>query len=153
MRDTSLLEIDLTALDRNYRRIQRLVGPDCRVCAVLNADGYGLGAVPMARRLDRGKCDLIAICNPSEALELWQAGISANLLVMRPVRAIEEVIPLLGPLETGQVHLTLHDAAQWSVIVAIARRLQEPLRVHLDLDTGMSRGGCDLSEASTDESI
>ena len=42
-------EIDLEALAANYRSIQNIIGPDVRVIASVKADGYGLGAVEMAR--------------------------------------------------------------------------------------------------------
>ncbi|MCZ6835116.1 MAG: alanine racemase, partial [Planctomycetota bacterium] len=140
MRDTSLIEIDLAALDRNYRRIDHLVGRDCRICAVLKADAYGLGAIPIAKRLERGGCGMFALSNPSEAEELWRAGIASDLLVLRPVRVIQDVEAVVEPLSKGQIQLTLHDTAQLPILEKIAIRLEGPLRVHLDLDTGMSRG-------------
>ncbi|HEY9053694.1 MAG TPA: alanine racemase, partial [Rectinemataceae bacterium] len=73
--------IDLAALEGNLARIKALAHP-AKVCAVVKADAYGHGAVPIARRLSEAGADFLAVAFLEEALELRRAGISMPILVL-----------------------------------------------------------------------
>ncbi len=129
-------EIDLGALLRNYSRL-REQAQDRRVIAVVKANAYGHGAVPVSRSLERAGCDALAVVTLEEARELRQAAIRAPILL------------LAGPLTPGhadellalQVVPTLMCAAHLEAVAAAAQRAGVRASVHLKLDTGMGRLG------------
>lgn len=130
-------EIDLGALTRNYEYLVRERLPSgTGVLAVLKADAYGHGAVPIARRLIELGVAMIGVGDSTEALELRRAGIEAPLLV-------------LGAIVPGEMErLVLHDVAtcihsqqRAALLSDVARALGRPARVHLKVDTGMGRLG------------
>src|SRR4029453_7256282 len=81
--------IDLDALARNLAEIRRLVGASVRICAVVKADAYGHGAVPVSRALVAAGVDHLAVACLDEALELRGAGISSPILVFGGIAAAE----------------------------------------------------------------
>jgi alanine racemase len=152
---TSVIEVDLTALERNLAIIRGVLssgldddgvaGSSPAVCAVLKADGYGLGAVRLAKRLTAPKStravEMIAVYTPDEARELIDAAITAPILVLMPISGFDRHDPLYHALSKGQIHLTVHDRDNLEAIAKTAEHLGAVLPVHLKIDTGMSRGG------------
>lgn len=138
------LTVDLDALAHNYRvLVAEAAGAE--VAPVCKADGYGLGAVPVARRLwaEGARSFFVARLAEGEALR-------AGLGVERPA-----TLYVLDGLAAGagrrllEADLTpvLCSVPQASEAVAFARALGRPLSVALNLDTGMSRQGIGLDEA------
>ncbi len=134
-------EINLAALRHNLAQVQNHLVPDQEVLAVVKADAYGHGAVPVARALRDCGVGLFAVALLEEALELRQAGIDEPLLV-------------LGGLYPGQEEAILeHGLRPCLFDLAAARRLDRLARtrkmrcpVHVKIDTGMSRVGFRLEE-------
>jgi alanine racemase len=136
-------EIDLDAIRANVRSLRALVAP-ATVCAVVKADGYGHGAVPVARAaLDAGAAWL-AVALVEEGVELRDAGIDAPILVLsEPVpEAASEVI---GQRLTPVVYTA--GGIDALAKAAIAAGSSEPIGVHLKIDTGMHRVGCAPDDA------
>lgn len=112
-----------------------------RVVAVVKADGYGHGAVAAARAFLRGGAALLGVSSLAEALELRAAGLDAPVIV-------------LGGLFAGEAAEAVgHDvaAAAWTretvdALAAAARATGRPARVHVKLDTGMTRLGLDVGD-------
>ena len=129
-------EIDLDALEHNLRQAQRCCLPQQRVLAVVKADAYGHGALPVTRRLLAAGVADFAVATLDEALELRRGGITAALMVLGGCYPGQEsafikysLLPvLLDP-----------DAALR--LAAEAERQQTVLPVHLKVDTGMGRVG------------
>jgi len=138
------IEIDLGAVGRNASVIRRTIGPSIGLCAVVKADAYGMGAVRMARALSKGDVTMLAVYSLDQARELVQAGVSTQILVLSPVRAIERDDRVYWAASRGLVHLTIHDAENLRAIMGIAEGLGINLPVHLDLDTGLGRGGASI---------
>ena len=84
----------------------------------------------------------MAVFAPSEAAMLLDAGIRTPILVLQPVLDLIELKSLQPWLGTGQVHLTLHDLNQLNRLSRSPLAFGQALPVHLEIDTGMSRGGC-----------
>src|SRR3982751_979621 len=82
-------EVDLGAFDRNLDVLRRLLPSDARLVAVLKADGYGHGAVELARRCAPDRVAMIAVALLEEAVELRRAGIELPLLVLGPLRDLQ----------------------------------------------------------------
>lgn len=146
MGDTSIIEIDLAALDHNLRQLRSLVGASCGICPVLKADAYGFGMLRIARRLERSGCECMAVFAPSEGAMLLDAGIRTPVLVLKPVHNLAELESCLPWLSTGWVHLTLHSRDQLDRFAGLGVDFAQALPVHLEIDTGMSRGGCGPQE-------
>jgi alanine racemase len=134
--------IDLGAVERNCATLRGLLG-DTALCAVVKADGYGHGAVPCARAALAGGATWLAVVTADEAAALRSEGVDARLLVM-------------GALTEGDLDTALASGADvvcWRPAFAqvIARRAEAagvPARLHVKLDTGMSRLGTpDVNEA------
>ena len=127
-------EIDLGAFERNVDAIARSLPDGSRLIAVLKANGYGHGAVELARRCAPDRVAMIAVALLEEALELRRAGIALPLFV-------------LGPLTREQILVALDENIIFGVIgpeeledvCAIAR--ERDVAIHLKLDSGMGRMG------------
>ncbi len=141
---TAWLEIDLDAIVANLRAIQRAVGAGTHVDGVVKADAYGHGLVPVARALDAAGVHGLAVATLDEAFALRDAGVRARVLVLYPVP------PSLAPaaaeramtLTTGSV---AHATDLLAALAARARR-ERPLRLQVEIETGLGRGGIDPDE-------
>jgi alanine racemase len=129
-------EIDLEALARNCGWLRdRAAGR--RLIAVVKANAYGHGAVPVSRALVRAGCDALAVVTLEEARELREARISAPLLLLTGPLTPEQGDELLAL----RVVPTLTQSEQLEVMQSAAQRAGVRAPVHLKLDTGMGRLG------------
>jgi len=129
-------EIDLGALEHNYRALRAMLPPGCRYLGVVKANAYGHGAVEISRRLEDLGCDYLAVACLDEALELRRAGIGLPILILGwtdPAWAEE--------LVRHRLTQTVFDPAMARALSDAAVQLGEPITVHLKADTGMSRLG------------
>ncbi|MFO0826916.1 MAG: alanine racemase [Phycisphaerales bacterium] len=151
--EPSVLEVNLSAIDHNVLAVRRLVGADCRLCPIVKADAYGLGAARVARRLATSGADMVAVYSLPQAAELGAAtavaaGLPIPTLVLMPVSEIRRGDETARMLVSGRLHLTVHDAAQLAAIEAIADDFATRVPVHIEVDTGMSRGGARPEDAA-----
>jgi alanine racemase len=126
--------IDLTRLAANFRVIEARTGRP--LMPVVKADAYGHGAARVARLFESLGAPLLSVAFLEEGVSLRRAGIRAPILVMAgvgPEEAREATDLRLTPVVATE--RTLAGA------LAVARLRSEPLRVHLKIDTGMSRLG------------
>lgn len=129
--------IDLDAYATNVTTMRQAIGPGTRLCTVVKANGYGHGAIPVAKVAVECGVDYLAVATVDEGVELREAGIDAPLLVMGPINASE--------IETALHHamtLVIVDPAFAAAVNGSAARLGRRARVHLKIDTGMRRFGC-----------
>lgn len=145
---TSRLEIDLGAIERNFARVARIVGPGpdrtiggAGVCAVLKQDAYGMGAARIAKRLAVAGAKMFAVYNLDEARSLFESVADAPLLVLMPVAGVDRTDPLYRAAANGRLHLVIHDLDQLIAVSELAGRVGVSIPVHVQLDTGLSRGG------------
>lgn len=143
MAERAVARVDLGAVERNCARLRSELPPDGRLCAVVKADGYGHGAAECARAALRGGAGWLAVATAEEAVELREAGLDARLLVMGALTAAE-----LGAAVAARA-----DVVAWTrELVDAAAALgapDEPVDVHVKLDTGMGRlGTADPDEAA-----
>ena len=144
----SNVQIDLGAIDRNCTVIRDHIGNHCNICAVVKADGYGLGAVRVASHLAQ-TAKMLAVYNPDEAGELLAAGIMTPILILAPVHSVDRFHPIYRGLASGSVHLVVHGKEHLESLLTLANRYGVTLNVQVKIDTGLHRGGCELSEATT----
>ena len=149
------VEVDLDAIRGNVatalgelRRVADAVrsGEAPALMAVVKADGYGHGAVPVARAAVAGGASWLGVARAGEALRLRAAGLGEPILLLGhapPDRLVE--------LVAAEVSLTAWSTEQLAAIggaaQATGRPPAGPARVHLKVDTGMNRIGCRPEEA------
>ncbi|CAN5765496.1 alanine racemase [soil metagenome] len=137
-------DVDLGAVTANVEALRALVGPSL-FCAVVKADGYGHGAVPVARAALAGGADLLGVALVAEGTELREAGLSAPVLVLSQASPDE-----LDQLVAADLEATAYTAAGVQGLAAAAlradRRGDRAVRVHLKVDTGMHRVGAQPHE-------
>lgn len=149
MRANSSLFIDLAALDRNTRALRRAIGPGCCLCAVVKADAYGLGAARIARQLEESGAGMLAVYSISQAETIAQAGVTLPQLVLMPERDLEVGSDAHRMLLAGRLALTVHGSSHAREVAELAERLGGvTIPVHLEIDTGMSRGGAAAEDAA-----
>ena len=134
-----VVEIDLKALVRNYRKIAAHVKP-AKVLCVLKANAYGLGVGPYAEALAKAGCRDFGVAEPFEALELL--GVLRRGRCAADVQILSSILPdEIAPMVKAGVILPVTDLATAKLISAAACRAKTTARVHFKLDTGMGRLG------------
>ena len=132
----SELRIDLTAIRDNVAVLVDRAASGAQVMAVVKADGYGHGLVPSARAVLAGGAAWLGVAFLEEALALRAAGIDAPVLAW--LFAPQED---LAPAVAAGVDLGVYDESELAAVVAAAAATGRTARVHLKVDTGLSRGG------------
>jgi alanine racemase len=135
------LEIDLDALAGNLRAIRGLLPRGVRLAAVIKADGYGHGLEVVARTFVAAGADLLCVASLDEALRLRGAGLEAPLLVLytAPPQSVSTAV-------AARIELVAAEAAALRETLAVWRssprpRGGPPLRLHLEVETGLGRAG------------
>ncbi|MFE6888815.1 alanine racemase [Streptomyces sp. NPDC057694] len=129
-------EIDLAALKANVRSL-RAHAPGAAFMAVVKADAYGHGMLPVARAAKEAGAEWIGTATPEEALALRAAGIGGRIMCWLWVPG--------GPWRAGiEADLDMSVGGLWALreVTAAARELGRTARVQLKADTGLGRGGC-----------
>lgn len=129
-------EIQLANLAHNMGEVRRLTRPTAKVCAVIKADGYGHGAVAIGQTLLDAGADYFAVATLSEAIQLRSTFLNTPILVLgyTPEDMADQVI------SHGLIQ-TLWDFQQAQGFERAAQQAGTKVRVHLKIDTGMSRVG------------
>jgi len=135
-------EIDLSAVRHNVRFLKSVIGKHVEVMAVVKADAYGHGAVPIAYAALGAGCTMLGVGDSGEALELRERGIVAPVVILGAI--IEEEIPRV--VENG-IQVTVHSKDLLAPLEEESARQGRRLDVHLKLDTGMRRLGISPSGA------
>ncbi len=147
MTATSCLEIDLSRLEANYHAITQTLDSASSICAVVKANGYGLGAVAVARRLANAGAAMLAVYDTKQAAELVNAGINTTYLVLMPVFELSRTDALYRTAVGGNLHLTVHTKQQVDAVEQIGQTFGTPMPIHIEVDTGMSRCGMSITDA------
>lgn len=129
--------IDLYAFRYNYFLAKRLAAP-ARAWAVVKANGYGHGAVALARALP--EADGFGVACLEEALELREAGVELPILLLG---GCFEAVELTKAVHF-KLQLVIHSLEQLTMLEAA--KIKEPLMLWLKLDTGMHRLGLDAAQ-------
>ena len=142
-----VVEIDLKALVRNYRKIAAHVKP-AKVLCVLKANAYGLGVADYAKALASAGCTMFGVAEPYEALELLRvlaparSSVNSRKTGAAEVQMLSSVLPdEVEPMVKAGVILPVIDVATAKLISAAAVKAKVVAKVHFKLDTGMGRLG------------
>lgn len=130
------VEVDLDAIAHNVQLARKRLGPRRQLMAVVKADGYGHGAVPVSKTALANGADQLAVSTVGEGIELREAGIEAPILLLSqpPMRAIPYLLSydIMPTVTTSDFALALGEEADLHGMVA---------KYHLAVDTGMNRIG------------
>lgn len=130
-------EIDLDAMTYNLEHIKKNLAPGTQVIAVLKADGYGHGAVPLARRIQKDpEIWGIAVATVEEGEELRNAGITKPILILG--YTYQEDYQKIANLDFRPAVFKLSMAKELS---KAALEAGKTLKIHIKIDTGMTRIG------------
>lgn len=130
-------EIDLDAMTYNLEHIKKNLAPGTQVIAVLKADGYGHGAVPLARRIQKDpEIWGIAVATVEEGEELRNAGITKPILILG--YTYQEDYQKIAKLDFRPAVFKLSMAKELS---KAALEAGKTLKIHIKIDTGMTRIG------------
>jgi alanine racemase len=129
------VEISLSRLRRNFQRIQELAGAR-KVMAVIKADAYGHGAVPVAKCLAECGVDWFGVATVEEALEIRGAGIQQPILLLGGLY-------MSDPAHLIEYRLTpsISSTMRLDTYAECARRYGWPIEFHLKVDSGLGRLG------------
>ncbi len=141
-------EIDLDALAHNYQVLQGRMGSGSRFLGVVKADAYGHGAVEVSRTLENLGAGYLAVSNLDEALELRHGGIGLPVLQLGVTPADQTALAL-----SCRVAQAVWSESAAQAFSAEARKAGRKLKVHIKLDTGMSRLGFPCGEDGFERSL
>ena len=134
----TILEVNLNAVVENLNYYRSFLKPETKMVCMIKADGYGAGAVEIARTLQDHRVDYLAVAVADEGVTLRKAGITANIMIMNPeMTAFKTMFDY--DLEPEVYSFRLLDA----LIKAARKEAITGWPVHIKLDTGMHRLGFD----------
>lgn len=135
-------DVNLSQLKRNVDIIRSKLKPGTKFLAVVKGDAYGHGLVPMARALEKFKCDALGVVRLTEALALRHGGIKLPILMLAPImpRQVRWVIEydITPMVDNERIVNSLERSA-----VGINKKID----VHLKINTGLNRYGIMPDEA------
>lgn len=130
------VEIDLAALRHNFQEIQRTVGADCEVMAVVKANAYGHGVSHVAPVLADAGANLFGVALVEESVELRRLGVKQPIVILGSVFPGQETEVL-----KHQLTPVLYDLTCARQLDRAAREAGRTIDYHLKVDTGMGRLG------------
>jgi alanine racemase len=136
------VEVNEAALEANARSLCRSLAPGSALMAVVKADGYGHGAVPVARAAAAGGAHCFGVATLQEGVELRQAGLQQPVLVLGNLTHPDELRACLH----WQLMPTLSGMREALLCQNLAAGSGRAMAVHLKLDTGMARLGAPWQE-------
>ena len=134
----TILEVNLNAVVDNLNYFRSFLKPETKMVCMIKADGYGAGAVEIAKTLQDQRVDYLAVAVADEGVSLRKAGITANIMIMNPeMTAFKTMFDY--DLEPEVYSFRLMDA----LIKAARKEGITGWPVHIKFDTGMHRLGFD----------
>lgn len=138
----SWVEIDLNVIEKNYLEYKKQLKSNQFLCAVVKADAYGHGAVPVSKKLQQAGCNFFAVATVDEAIELRKSGITGEILVLgyTPIERINEILE--------------YDIIQTLIDEEYAKALPDiHIKAQFAIDTGMNRIGLNADNPDECEQI
>jgi alanine racemase len=131
--------IDLSAISHNIRALRSIAAP-AKLMAVVKADAYGHGLLPVARTALAAGADWLGTAHVSEALQLRAAGVDAPVLAWLHTPSTDFSAAVAQGIDLG--------CSGWELehIAAAARAHERPARIHLKIDTGLARNGSSITD-------
>jgi alanine racemase len=134
-------EIDLSALRHNFRTVNKLVGQQTTVCAVIKADAYGHGIESVAQALQREGAEWMGVTSTDEGVQVRDAGVNARILLMTGFWHGEE-----DDVVARKLTPSVWDPWQLEALQKTAAKHNTKAAFHLKVDTGMTRFGVGVTD-------
>lgn len=135
-RHETVMEVDLGAIADNFNYFRSLLKPSTGLVAMVKADGYGIGALELAKAMQSQGASFLAVAVIDEGAELRRAGITMPIIVMNPIGTNYKA------LFDNRLEPSVFSIRELSLLLKNAQRLGiEQYPVHIKLDTGMHRLG------------
>ena len=139
-------EIDLDAAENNFNVIRSQLKKETKLCCVIKADGYGHGALSLAKLYEKIGADYFAVSNIEEALQLRQNGIKLPVMILGFTNP--ECAKLLADNDIEQSVFSLEYAKELN---KFAEESDVKIKIHLKLDSGMGRIGFCCKHGESDK--
>jgi len=138
----SWVEIDLDNFISNLREVRRLVGPSVKIMQVVKADAYGHGAIEISHAALKEGVSYLGVANADEGVQLRVGGIEAPIIILGPSTLSE-----IDAIIKYNLIPSVSDFFFASHLEAECARKGKHLPVHIEIDTGMGRGGTSHEES------
>ncbi len=136
----TVAEIDLRCLEFNYRQLLKRVPKGVKLLAVVKADAYGHGAVPISLKLEKLGVEYLGVALPEEGVELRKGGVKTPILVLGGIYGRE-----LDPFLRFNLTPVIFRKDSLVLLSKEAEKRKKKIKVHLKVDTGMRRLGVPLN--------
>ncbi len=139
-------EVNLNAITQNINNVRSILNSNTKILAVVKADAYGHGADEVALALVKTNVDYFGVATIEEAMDLRKIGIKTPILILGAIynENIEEIIE-------NDITSTVFDYKTAKSISSVAIKLGKKAKIHIKIDTGMTRIGFDVNKNSIDE--
>lgn len=135
-------EIDLNALEYNFKQVKAHILPDTRVLVCVKSDAYGHGIVPVSKKLVSLGVDYLGVASIDEGMALRKAGINLPILVLGMVLPSD-----IEPIFKYNLTQTVCTEELARALNKMAQRYKKIANIHIKIDTGMGRLGVLCSDA------
>lgn len=136
MKNRTWAEINLDALAHNMKEIRRITSPTAKIMAVVKADAYGHGVVQTTKTLIENGADYLGVACVDEAKQLRRAGIQLPILILGATSEVNSI-----DLVEYSLMPTVFSAEFAKTLSQTAQKLNKTIKIHIKLDSGMSRIG------------
>ena len=140
-------DINLDAIRYNIKTVQALNPADRKTLLVIKADAYGHGSVTLAKEMD-DLADYFAVATMDEAVELRNAGIVKPILILGYTDESEYEAAV-----KNDITLAIYDAEEGELLSETAFKIGKKAKVHIKVDSGMSRIGFQCAESDVEEAV
>ena len=140
-------DIDLDAIRYNIETVQKLNSPEKKTLLVIKADAYGHGAVALAREFN-DLADYYAVATVEEAVELRQNNIEKPILILGYTDESEYEVVIENDITTA-----MYDYERAEILSDMALEKGKKAKVHIKVDSGMSRIGFQCDDEGVDEAL
>ncbi len=136
IKSTTWAEINLDNIGYNLQNIKNKLKEDIKICCVVKANAYGCGSVEVSKYLQNKNIDFLAVAKIEEALELRKNNIKLPILVLGYVD-----LDFVQDAIENDISITIYDVDHAKKIDEVAKNINKRIKIHIKLDTGMSRLG------------
>lgn len=141
---TPCARIDLSALRANVETVRKLL-PSKRLMAIVKGDAYGHGLIESARTLVTAGVDALGVASLKEALELRSWGVPESVRILTWLYAPVHNDARIAEAIRAQIDLSVGSMEHLAAVHRVATSAGELARIHLEMDTGLGRGGAPTS--------
>ncbi len=141
-RSRAWVEVNSKVIENNSRVLKKFIGENCLLMAVVKADGYGHGSETVAKAALLGGADSLGVATLEEGIQLRNAGLKCQILILGNLINAEELYSAF----CWDLIPTISRIREAIICNNIAENNHKKFVIHLKIDTGMTRLGCDCNE-------